>query len=303
MAAVLLDSVNSIALSPTQFIGIPIALVGAIFLSLGAQFQHRGVAKVEANTSEIVGGMSLRQLRLLFSRPSWVIGLGLLGLAIVLQLSSLYFSPLIVVQPLGAVALVITALLNARVSEIELNKRSILAVSLCVGGVGLFVAIAAFTAREVPIGESALIQILVILGIVLVAFIVVFALLRKRFKAIFYIIGAGVLYGFVATLAKVVIQRISSGHFEWLTLTCLVGLIVAVILGAYFVQNAYSAGPPDLVIAGLTVIDPLVAVIIGIVVLREATGAPLWAGIAFVIAGGIAIGGVLMLARYHPQAE
>lgn len=32
---------------PAKFIGIPIALVGAVFLSLGAQFQHRGVAKVE----------------------------------------------------------------------------------------------------------------------------------------------------------------------------------------------------------------------------------------------------------------
>ena len=36
-----------IPLDPTQFIGIPLALIGAVFLSLGAQFQHRGVVKVE----------------------------------------------------------------------------------------------------------------------------------------------------------------------------------------------------------------------------------------------------------------
>jgi threonine/homoserine efflux transporter RhtA len=68
------------------------------------------------------------------------------------------------------------------------------------------------------------------------------------------------------------------------------------------VQNAYSSGPPDLVIAGLTVIDPLVAVTIGIVILQEATQAPLWASIAFVIAGAIAIWGVFLLAKHHPQA-
>ena len=44
----------------------------------------------------------------------WVIGTALLGLAILFQLTSLSLSPLIVVQPLGALALVITAIVNAR---------------------------------------------------------------------------------------------------------------------------------------------------------------------------------------------
>jgi drug/metabolite transporter (DMT)-like permease len=117
------------------------------------------------------------------------------------------------------------------------------------------------------------------------------------------VIGAGILYGFVATLAKVVIVRILQSDFEWLTLSCLVALLAAVGLGAYFVQNAYSSGPPDLVIAGLTVIDPLVAVAIGIAILEEAADAPLWAGIAFVVTGVMAIVGVFRLAKYHPQIE
>jgi drug/metabolite transporter (DMT)-like permease len=69
------------------------------------------------------------------------------------------------------------------------------------------------------------------------------------------------------------------------------------------VQTAYSSGPPDLVVAGLTVIDPLVAVSIGIIVLGEAADAPLWAVLAFVIAGAVAIFGVVSLARHHPQAH
>ena len=109
--------------------------------------------------------------------------------------------------------------------------------------------------------------------------------------------------GFVATLAKVVIVRITQGDFEWLTLTCLLALLVAAAMGAYFVQAAYTNGPPDLVIAGLTVVDPLVAVAIGIFVLGEAALAPLWAGFAFVIFGAIAIVGVFQLAKYHPQTR
>ncbi|WP_022883981.1 DMT family transporter [Glaciibacter superstes] len=292
-----------IAIDPAQAIGIPLALVGAVFLSLGAQFQHRGVAKVEANTVEVTGGLNMHQLALLLARPSWVFGSLMLGLAIVFQLSSLSFAPIIVVQPLGAVALVITSILNARVSKVSLNRQSVIAIVMCVGGVGLFVTVAAFTAVDKPVTDQNLVTILIILACVLAAFAVAFGMLRNRFKAIFYIIGAGVLYGFVATLAKVVISRIQDGNVEWLTLLCLLGLLLAAALGAYFVQNAYSSGPPDLVIAGLTVVDPLIAVGIGIIVLGEASQAPLWAAILFVLAGAVAIWGVFVLAKYHPQSE
>ncbi len=293
-----------LTLTPMQGLGIPIALVGAVFLALGAQFQHRGVAKVERRIGSASRGLSTRQILALLTRPSWVIGTVLLALAIVLQLTSLTLAPLIVVQPLGAVALVITAIVNSRVTKVKLGRLTIRAISLCVGGVAIFVTIAAFVAREEPITNAQLVTVLVILGIVLVLAGVSAALLRKNgVQAIVYIIGAGLLYGFVATLAKVVINRILSNNFEILTVACIIALVAATVLGAYFVQNAYSSGPPDLVIAGLTVIDPLVAVGIGIVVLGEAAGAPLFAIIAFVVAGAVAIYGVFELAKHHPQAR
>jgi drug/metabolite transporter (DMT)-like permease len=298
------DLTEQIALDPTQFIGIPLALVGAVFLSLGAQFQHRGVVKVESRTVDSFGkGLNFKQLTLLLARPSWVLGTVMLGLAIVFQLSSLYFAPLIVVQPLGAIALVITSILNSRINHVKLNRKSITAIVMCVGGVFLFVGVAAFTAVDKPVTERQLITILIILAVVLAASGVTFALFRQHIRAIYYVIMAGVLYGFVATLAKVVIGRVEQGEFEWLTALCLIGLLGAAALGAYFVQNAYASGPPDLVIAGLTVVDPMVAVAIGIAVLGEASQAPLWAIGVFIVAGVIAVWGVFQLARNHPQTR
>jgi drug/metabolite transporter (DMT)-like permease len=293
-----------IPLDPTQFIGIPLALIGAVFLSLGAQFQHRGVVKVEARTVDTLGkGLNGRQLALLLARPSWVIGTVMLGLAITFQLGSLYFAPIIVVQPLGAIALVITSILNSRVNHVKLNRKSITAIVMCVGGVFLFVGVAAFTAVDKPVTDRQLITILIILAVVLTLAGIAFGLFRRRIRAIFYVIMAGVLYGFVATLAKVVLGRLEQQEFEWLTATCVLGLLLATALGAYFVQNAYATGPPDLVIAGLTVVDPMVAVIIGIVVLGEASQAPWWANLVFAVAGAIAVWGVFMLARNHPQTR
>ncbi|HRN30408.1 MAG TPA: multidrug DMT transporter permease, partial [Terrimesophilobacter sp.] len=119
-----------VSLTPNQWLGIPVAFAGAVFLALGAQFQHRGVVKVEDRTSDADLGLSLKQLGLLLRRPSWVIGTLMLGFAVLLQLTSLFLAPLIVVQPLGAIALVITAVVNARVAKHKLDAVILRAIVL-----------------------------------------------------------------------------------------------------------------------------------------------------------------------------
>nr|WP_183501057.1 MULTISPECIES: DMT family transporter [Microbacterium] len=296
------DQVVGVFKDPAILIGIPLALLGAVFMSFGAQYQHRGVQKVE-RLSKAAGGHGLTggQLVSLLKRPSWVIGTIMLGLAIVCQLAALSFAPLILVQPVGAISLVITTLLNARISGHQPTKRSITAIALCVGGIFIFVTIAALYATESAVSDAQLITVLIILAVVTIVLTVVWLWLRHRMSALFYIVAAGIMYGFVATLAKVVISRIQHGDFEWLTFVCLLGLVAGTGVGAYFVQTAYASGPPDLVIAGLTVIDPIVAITIGLVVLQEAEGAPWGAYVGFGIAGALAIVGVFQLARHHPQ--
>ncbi|MEV8266445.1 DMT family transporter [Microbacterium sp. NPDC076911] len=296
------DQLVGVFASPDLLIGIPLALLGAVFMSFGAQYQHRGVTKVEQMSgSAAAQGLNGAQMARLLTRPSWVIGSLMLGLAIVCQLAALSYAPLIVVQPLGAIALVITTLLNARISGHKPTGRSLTAIAACVGGIFVFVTLAALFATESPVTDRQLITILLLLAAVTLVFAILWVWLRSRMGALFYIVAAGVIYGFVATLAKVVISRIQTGDFEWLTFVCLAALIIGAILGAYFVQTAYSSGPPDLVIAGLTVVDPIVAILIGIFVLGEADGAPVWVHVAFAIVGAVAVWGVFQLARHHPQ--
>jgi drug/metabolite transporter (DMT)-like permease len=293
---------EAVSLDPRQFWGIPVALIGAALMSFGAQYQSRGLNKVERMIGESAGsGLSIKHVLNMLRRPSWVIGTALLGLAVVFQLFSLALSPLIVVQPVGVVAMVITAILNSRISGVKLPKRAMTSLAMCVGGIAVFVTIAAFTAADRPVTDQKLITILIIFGVVLLAALVLFLMLRHRAIALFYIVGAGVLYGFVATFAKTVIGRLQQNEFDWLTWVCVGALLIGALVGMVFVQNAYSSGPPDLVIAGLTVIDPLVAILIGIAVLHEAAGAPMWAIFAFIGTGVIALIGVFGLAKFHPQ--
>ncbi|MER7795874.1 DMT family transporter [Microbacterium sp. NPDC096154] len=288
--------------NPGLLLGIPLALAGAVFMSLGAQYQSQGVRKVE-KLSGATGetGLGMSHLMRLLTRPSWVIGTVLLGVAIVCQLSAIAVAPLIVVQPLGAVSLVITTLLNAQVTGHVPTRKSLISIGLCVGGIFLFVIVAAIYATERPLSDFELLTVLAILLVVIILLGGMWVIMRKRMGALFYITAAGVLYGFVATLAKVVIKRIQSDDFEWITIVCLIALVAAAAAGGYFVQTAYSSGPPDLVIAGLTVIDPIVAVLIAAIVLGEASHAPVPALLIFVLAGVIASYGVFLLAKHHPQ--
>ena len=294
------DAVN---LTPFQALMIPVALVGAVFLSLGAQFQSRGVQRVEAKLGRQSKGLSVRHVLALLGSGYWVLGTLMLGLAVVLQLFSITNAPLIVVQPLGAVALVITTWFSSRSSGRPLGQQARRAVWTCIVGVGIFVAIAAFVGRESAIDAAQLTTILLILVVVLAVVLVSFRFAAKHQVALYYIVAAGVLYGFVATLAKVVLNRFVAGTFDWLTVLAIVGVVVAAALGGYFVQNAYSSGSADLVIAGLTVIDPIVAVGIGVVVLGEAQGAPWFAVLGFLAAAVVAITGVFLLAEHHPESR
>jgi len=192
--------------NPGLLLGIPLALAGAVFMSFGAQYQHRGVTKVERlSGQEAAKGLTGGQLYRLLSRPSWVVGTVMLILAIVCQLGALSVAPLIVVQPLGAVSLVITTLLNARISGHAPTRRSAIAIVACVGGIFVFVLIAAIFATERDVTQGDLIIILALLGVLIVVFAAMWIWLRKKMGALFYIMAAGVVYGFVATLAKVVV--------------------------------------------------------------------------------------------------
>lgn len=301
-AAAFAELPEPLQLDPRQFFGIPLALIGAALLSFGAQYQSRGLNKVERITGESAGaGLSIKHVIRLFQRPSWVIGTLFLGLATVFQIWALALSPLIVVQPIGVVALVLTAVLNSRFSGVRLGPSALIAIAMCVSGIVVFVTIAAFNAVDKPVTDTKLLTILITFAIVFLITLVLFLMLRKRAIALLYIVGAGVLYGFVATLAKTVISRFQQGEVEWITWLCVAALILGTVMGMQFLQNAYSSGPPDLVVAGLTVVDPLVAVLIGIIVLGEASQSPPWAVLIYVISAIVAIMGVWGLAKYHPQ--
>jgi hypothetical protein len=284
-----------------RLLAIVLAVLAAVALAFGAHFQNQAVSTSRDKHTQPKVSLSLRELVNLLIKPRWVSGTGLMFLAMLLQLGALSLAPLIVVQPIGAIALVITSLLNARYTKTKLNRATILAIGLSTFGVGGFVVTASQVAAQVELTDENLLRVLLFFLVILVAFAALFFIFGKRAQALTYILGAGVLYGFVVTLAKVTIQRLYQMDYDILTLIAVVSMIGAVLLGGWFVQNAYASGPPDLVIAGLTVIDPIVAIAIAIGILGEAQQATLGSGSLFSAFGLLAICGVYLLSKVHPE--
>ena len=282
-------------------IAITCALASAVFLAFGAQRQGSAVS---ADT----GGLELHspQVLRLLRNPRWLLGLLLLGVGTALNVTALTLAPLTVVQPIGSIALVITTVVNSRDQGLRINRVTVVSIVACVLGSALFVSLAVGVTRDQPeILPAQELTIVLILAVVVVFFGILNALFGRRIGAIGFIVGAGVLFGFVAVLTKVITSDLfnPNGRFllnvPWYTL---LGIAVAGGLGAWFVQNAYSSGPPDLVIAGLTVIDPMVGIAIGISVLHELRpDVPAVAAVAMGVAALIAIVGVVALSRYHPD--
>ncbi|NVM94718.1 DMT family transporter [Arthrobacter wenxiniae] len=284
-----------------MWLAVACAVVAAFFLAFGAQRQ--GTA-VQSNTGGLaLGGTGfLRLLR----NPRWVLGLLLLGAGMALNVVALTLGTLTVIQPIGAIALVITTVVNSRDQGIRLNRATVVAISACVTGSALFVLMAVNVVSEnTHVRESEELTVVMLLAVVIVIFGGSLVLFKRRLKAFFFILGAGVLFGFVAVLTRIISRQVfdPNGLFllnvQWYSI---IAIAAAGGLGSWFVQSAYASGPPDLVIAGLTVIDPMIGIAIGITILGELRpDVPPVVAISMAGSALLAIVGVVALSRHHPD--
>lgn len=284
-----------------MWLAVACAVAGAFFLAFGAQRQG---SAVNSNT----GGLSLGGagfVRLL-TNPRWVVGLLLLGVGTALNVVALTLGTLTVVQPIGAIALVITTIVNSRDQGIRMNRATVVSITACVAGSALFVLMAVNVVREsIHVTRQQELTVVLLLTVVVVFFATVLMLFKQRLKSFFYIVGSGVLFGFVAVLTRIISKQIFDPNglyllnVQWYSV---VAIAAAGGLGSWFVQSAYASGPPDLVIAGLTVIDPIVGIAIGIAILGELRDdVPPVVAIAMAGAAFLAIVGVIALSRHHPD--
>ena len=271
-------------------VAIALALVAAVCLAVGTHAQHRAIAST--------GGSALRQAA---RSPLRLMGLGLLVLETVLNVLALGLAPVALIQPLGTLFLVAVVLLGVREGRAhQLTRRVVAGIALTVVSVALFVGLS--SPWSTP-PEAAPTQILH-LAFLLVSFSVLgCAVAVSPLGHLVRIVCTGVVFGSVAAGAHVLVHEVRAGAFSTVHGVLLVALVVGSVAGMWVVQTAYRSGPPETVLAGLTVIDPLVAVGIGALLLGEYEGLPAAVLCALVVAAAAATAGICLLVRAHPAAR
>jgi glycosyltransferase involved in cell wall biosynthesis len=263
------------------WLAVLLAVLGAVFFAFAARLQHDAVRATDG---------ALRVLELL-RRPRWLLGLVLLVVGAGVHAAALGMAPLSVVQPVGVVAIGITAVLDGR-------RRELPAVAWTTFGVGAFVLLAAGSATSTAVVPEAEVKAaLLALGLIAVPGLVGVLSTRPAVRALGFGAAGGVAYGFVSVLMRSVSQDVQQGGLAWSTAFSAAGIAAALVVGGWFIQHAYASGPPHVAVACLTVVDPLVAVGIGAGLLGEATRTSVLVGAAELACAAVAVGGVVALAR------
>jgi hypothetical protein len=289
------------------WIAIVLALLGAGCFAGAAVLQHSAVSAGSSRDEDDRPGkvLSLRGLRDITRRPGWLAGLALAGGGSALHATALVLAPLSVVQPLGVLAVPIAVLLTSVRTDSRPAPGVVVGVLLSVAGVAVFVGATAGTAVSSPPPDQAtLIASLVVAGVVLA--LAGLGLARSGWiRCVACATAGAAAFGLVSALVRAVSQSVVAGDVglvELPVLAAVAGIAAAVLVGGWLVQQAFASGPPEVVIACLTVVDPIVAVLLGAVLLGEGTATPTdtW----FVLAGAAitATAGVIALARHHPDA-
>jgi hypothetical protein len=282
-------------------LAVLLAALGACGYAVGARLQHAAVHDTIDGR-----GLGLRHQAQLVRNPRWLGGLAALGSGALLHACALGLAPLSVVQPIGVLALPITVLLNLRQHGIharDLNPNVALSVVAATGGVATFVFLAAGSATATPVaGDAQLLATQLVAGGVLVLGVLA-VLTRSKARCILFAAGCAVAYGYVSLLMRAIAQQLGTTDLLDINLLPLLGIGVAMVVGGWLLQHGYASGPPDLVVACLTVIDPLVAVGLGIGLLGEADQVSTWTAVGEALCAVVACAGVFALARYHPDTQ
>lgn len=258
---------------PTQSTGLPtiatvsvvLALAAAAMYGLGVALQERA-AVVLADRLAMRPGLLVRLAR----RPLWLVGLLADIAGFVLQALALRHGSLVVVQPLLTVALVFALGIVAAIAHQRLRAVEWGAVALVAAG------LLAFFAFSAPVTESAgraAARSWIVLGVVATggigALVGAAGPARSLRRALALAVAAGSSEAFMATLAKAASGRIDGGVTDLLRSWSLYALVVGGVLVMLIVQSAYQVGRPALTLPTITVVDPVVASIIGVTLFGE----------------------------------
>jgi drug/metabolite transporter (DMT)-like permease len=258
------------------------ALAGAVFTAIGIVVRQRATMDVPAEH-----GMSLVMLNTLLRRPRWWAGTGAAVTGYAFYAVALAKGSLLLVAPLLVAALLFALPLSAWLSHRRVSRAEWAWALLLTLALAVFVALARTAPGDYEGSELPAVAVAGLSFALVGCCLLAAARFSDWRRAILLALAVGVLFGVVAVLTKIEMNLLTEdGVMRVLRSPVTYALIATAVAATLLQQSAFHAGSLKASVPAMLVLEPLVAVLLGQVILGEhlTVGTP--SAVALAIATG-----------------
>jgi drug/metabolite transporter (DMT)-like permease len=273
-------------------IAVLLALGAAFFIAIGDVIHQRSAHEV---TDEPVSHVELF-MRLLRDRQWWL-GSLVSAAGFGLQAAALGFGSVLLVQALLVTSLLFALPISARLAHRRVTRWEWTWAALLAAAVAVIVIVGNPTAGHSRASLETWTAVIAVLGPALLLCVVGARIWSGPVSAVLLAVVSGALWGVFAVLTKGVVDRLDDGLWALLRTPELYVWALVAIAGTAWQQSSFRAGALTASLPTMTVAEPVVGSILGIVVLGE-TLRPGDAGwLTLIVAVGVMVFATAALAR------
>jgi drug/metabolite transporter (DMT)-like permease len=241
------------------------ALLAAVFLAIGIVVRQRATMDVPPEK-----GVSIVMLRTLLGAPLWWAGTAAAVAGYGFQALALGWGSLLLVQPVLVSALLFALPLSAHLAGRRVTRAEWIWALVLTGSLTVFVVLARATSGDYDIPVSVTMAVAVVCAAAVLACVIVATRSTNWRRAVLLAVAVGVLFGVVAVLTKIVMHMLIEGRVvSALTTPALYLVLTLGVIATLLQQSAFHAGSLQTSVPTMLVLEPVVAVLLGAIVLGE----------------------------------
>jgi drug/metabolite transporter (DMT)-like permease len=241
-----------------------LALGAAFFIAVGDVIHQQSAHDV---TDEPVSHLGLFT-RLLRDRQWWLGSLAG-GVGFALQAAALGFGSVLLVQAVLVTSLLFALPINARMTHRRVSRFQWTWAALLAASVAVIVTIGNPTEGHSRASLETWTMVIAVLGPALVACVIGARIFTGPVSAVLLALVSGALWGVFAVLTKGVVDRLDDGIAAFVRTPELYAGVAVAITGTAWQQSSFRAGSLTASLPTMTVTEPVVASVLGVVVLGE----------------------------------
>jgi drug/metabolite transporter (DMT)-like permease len=260
-----------------------LAILAAVCFALAATLWQRATVAAGISAGKPQGFVGL------LTNWVWLLGLGAQILGIVLQAAALDRGRVAIIQPLLVTAVIWAMPLGYFLTNQTITRRHIFGAAIVVAGLAIFASVGDPAGGIDNAPASDWIAAFLVIGAVCAGLLLFAGSGGLSAKAAVFGTLAGILYGVSATLMKPVVEELhADGAAAVLESWELWVMAATGIVGFYLQQVSLATGRLVTSVATVSVANPVVSVLLGVLVLQERLDQPpAWH--AVVAVGGLAL--------------